>query len=753
VESEVRKHGHGLNDGSGEGTPIPWTKYMPSVSASPTVEHEVNDHAPRALSANEPAQDYSMEQDDGPEQRLESEGTAEEEEEEGYWDRASDIYDDYRYSRYSMASKRMSGMSVKSKSRMSILSGDKVPPVPSFEPDRPSFDTTSRPSVSSGRPSVSSGRPSISSTSGQSQPDRANIPSTYTHASVSIYSRPSLESTSSADPGSPVLFEPTPLGPVDGPEVRLRPPVARQVSADNESTRTPSMYSTRTLSPLSAQFPKVPIGVPSRLRAINADNEDEGESENESGGLGVGLSVGGEKTLSHAHAINPISPLLYASFGANGRNSGYTEETERQSSAYSESDEGHGSRKSHALRSDTESVRSPTSPGIASALRMHTESKRESRTGLGMRAIVVDDDEDEHPLSMSGDVQTDEGVEGETSFTLSETGTASTGHTVTPASLLPSTTVAPFSPTAMALMRTPSTITPGSQPVPEAPLALTPGAPSASTPDAPLTPSSGTTTSDQEASTPSTLRPRQPNQASHPFSRTSIFLPHPNAPKIAPGIATLGPMYARPQQADMPPNATPGAIPPVQPPPNATAFSVQVLRHIRSVSFGPGGRRPPMTLYARCEPDLNQSPGPVAIMFSLDPLPALPYIPPAAHQGATAYPHAPSRAATVSAPSRRSSAVPGALAPLRGAPPSSAKDSSPNASADPHGNSPLRLPRRSATIPESVQEPAASGSARTGAAPISRPNFIPQVGVTRPRSRSFSGFGETANMGTLPERR
>lgn len=37
-------------------------------------------------------------------------------------------------------------------------------------------------------------------------------------------------------------------------------------------------------------------------------------------------------------------------------------------------------------------------------------------------------------------------------------------------------------------------------------------------------------------------------------------------------------------------------------------------------------------------------------------------------------------------------------------------------------------------------------------APISRPNFVPQVGAARPRSRSFSGFGEAGNIGALPER-
>lgn len=724
-------------------TPIPWTKYTPSFSAAPTVEHEVDSNAPHASFETETMQDDVVMQVDEPGEHLERESEVDEDkaeedkeekeeeeddDEEGYWARASDIYDDYRYSRHSFSSKHMSTISVKSKAHMSgLLGGGKVPPIPSFSPDRLSFDALSRPSVSSGRPSVSS-------TSSRSQPDRANIPSTYTHATASVYSRPSFESTSSVDPGSPVSLEHAPHGPVDGPEVRLRPPVARQFSGDHESTRTLSTYSVQALSPLSAQFPQVPTGVPSRLRVTNVDMEDESEGE------GVGL--GGEK--APPHAMNPVSPLLYASFGANGRHSGYTEETEMQSSGYSESDDGHMSRKPRGLRSDAGSLRSPVSPtdgfSAVSALRTRTESGREQRVGLGMR-LVVDDDDDDRPV-----VDADVGIEGDTSFVSSEAGTASTGHTVTPASLVSPTGV----PSAL-MPRAPAALTPGSPFTPTSGVSLTPVTPPALSPGALLT---GNSPSGQDAPPPSTLRPRQPNQAPHPFSRTSIFLPHPNAPKIAPGNQGLGPMYARPQH----PTANPGSMPPVQPPPNATAFSAQVLRHLRSISLGPGVsasvRRPPVTLYARCEPDLNSSAGPVPIMFSMDPLP--PSQARTAHPGVTAplsmAPVSPTRAATVPAPIRRSSAAPAAVGPLRGVPPpNSAKDASPNPSADPIGTSPLRLPRRSATTLAGTQEPIASSGAPV--APISRPNFVPRVGAARPRSRSFSGFGEAGNVGALPERR
>lgn len=752
---EVGAGKHDLGDraeestATGGSTPIPWTKYTPSISASPTAEHEVNSNAPHASFETATMQDDAMTQVDEPGQHLEREGEMgedkdeededkEDEDEEGYWACASDIYDDYRYSRQSFSSKRMSTISVKSKARTSVLSGGgKVPPIPSFSPDRLSFDVLSRPSVSSGRPSVSSGRPSVSSTSSPSQPDQANIQSTHTHATTSISSRPSFESLSSVDRGPPVSLEHTPHGPVDGPEVRLRPPVARQLSSGHESTRTPSTYSVQALSPLSAQFPQVPTRVPSRLRVMSTDMEDKSE------GPGLGSGLGGEKSLSHA--INPVSPLLYASFGANGRHSGYTEETEMQSSGYSESDDGQTSRKSRGLRSNAGSLRSLVSSidgsSVVSARRSRTESGHEQRVGLGMH-LVMDDDDEDHPV-----VDKDARVEGDTSFMSSEAGTVSTGHTVTPASLLPSTTGVP-----PALMpRAPAALTPGSSPTPISGVSLAPVASSALSPSAPSAESSP---SGQNAPPPSTLRPRQPNQTPHPFSRTSIFLPHPNAPKIAPGSQGLGPMYARPQH----PTANPVSIPPVQPPPNATAFSAQVLRHLRSIFLGPGVgagvRRPLMTLYARCEPDLNSSTGPVPIMFSMDPLPPLHAR--MAHSGVTAPPSMapvpPVRAATVSTPIRRGSAAHAAVGSLRGAlPPSSTKDTSPNPSADSTSTSPLRLPRRSATALAGAQEPPTSSSAPV--APISRPNFVPQVGAARPRSRSFSGFGEAGNIGALPERR
>src|SRR5207245_2528576 len=96
---------------------------------------------------------------------------------------------------------------------------------------------------------------------------------------------------------------------------------------------------------------------------------------------------------------------------------------------------------------------------------------------------------------------------------------------------------------------------------------------------------------------------RQLNQPAHPFSRSSIFLPHPNAPKPT-GHQGLGPMYARPAQSHTgPPSTGPDTISCPASPPNSSPFAAPVLHRLRnSLAHAPGpgapARRPPMTLFA-----------------------------------------------------------------------------------------------------------------------------------------------------------
>jgi hypothetical protein len=110
-------------------------------------------------------------------------------------------------------------------------------------------------------------------------------------------------------------------------------------------------------------------------------------------------------------------------------------------------------------------------------------------------------------------------------------------------------------------------------------------------------------------------RPRPPKEpaagaGSDPYfgsSRTSLFLPHPNAPK--PPGTSQGPMYGRRSVVlDHPPPAQP------------TGGSVFYAMHLaRGAAFHPNGVPKKTTIYARTAVELTESPGPVPVSFSLEP--------------------------------------------------------------------------------------------------------------------------------------
>jgi hypothetical protein len=699
--------------GSGGTTPIPWTRYTPTSPVGPASPQGPNGHSqsqdqPKNSS---PVQGRSQDQNDYCKTGDAEEGEGEEDENEdededgGYWD---DIYDDYRYSRYSLASKRFSVLSKASgASKASSKARADAPPLP-------------LPNFSSDRPSLDAPRPSFGSDG------------------LSAHSRPSTESTSTA--ASNTTSDPMRLA---------RPQFERSVSEESRL----SAYSTQTLSPLSAQFPAVPVHVPVRTESkLRIDGPMEwgddvhGKRELEivygsaEGGDEADMSIevvvesmrGGDSLQGqdiNASRQRPslntaLSPLLHTTFGS-PRSSRHTDAEDGSDHSHGQRHSGksHGSGKfiAEPLKSPIEGPpKSPIEGGrIASALRARMESERgttselavpaptpASGTESGIRAIVVDDEEG-HPPGINFGV--------DDSFASTATESAATSRTV----------ASPPSTSSTAQGATLSA-------------SLTPGAPSEQ-----LAPEQS-----------SFLRPRPGGKAAHPFVRTSIFLPHPNAPKVS--YQSQGPMYGRtatlPHSNPVPPD--PGPASPMYPPPhNATFFSVQILHRLRNASIaasqGPA-RRPPMTLFARCQPDLSASMAPVPILFSLDPLPPLP--PQAQIQGGQVgvspmMNMPPMRAATVSAPVRNSSAVPAALAPARGgARGAPLVDVALAGVAGP----PLQLPRRSATVLATPQEPNAHASTTL---PIPREGFTPQVGATRPRSRSFSAFGANVANARLPERR
>ncbi|KIK78779.1 hypothetical protein PAXRUDRAFT_309974 [Paxillus rubicundulus Ve08.2h10] len=614
--------------GSGGTTPIPWTRYTPTSPVGPASqawnEHGQDQDQPTKSSlvqGRSQAQNRHRETGDA----EEGEGEEDEDEDGGYWD---DIYDDYRYSRYSLASKRFSALSKASGvSKASSKARANVPPMP-------------LPNLSFDRPSLDAPRPSFGSDA------------------RSAHSRPSTESTSTAASNTTS----------DSMQLAC-PQFERSVSEESRL----SAYSTQTLSPLSTQFPAVPVYVPVRTESRlkiggfmefgddvlgkkglqivheSAEGGDEGAGEaNMNIEVAVESMHGGDSIQGQdfdAKGQRPslntaLSPLLHTTFGS-PRSSRHTDTEDG-------SDHNHGRRysgKSHGsyrfmvepLKSPIEGpLKSPIEGGrMASALRARMEGERGTISELavpastpvsgaesGIRAIVVDDEEG-HPPSI------DTGAD----------------------YLFPATSQNVISPprTSSAAQAAPLSAS------------LTPGAPLEQ-----LTPEQS-----------SFLRPRPANKVAHPFARTSIFLPHPNAPKVS--YQSQGPLYGRtatpPYSNPVPPDLGPASL--MYPPShNATFFSVQILHLLRNasnvVSQGPARRPPKKTLFARCQPDLNVSMAPVPILFSLDPLPPLP--PQAQMQGgmmqggqAGVPPMMnmpPTRAATVSVPARSSSAVPAALVPV-----------------------------------------------------------------------------------------
>lgn len=173
-------------------------------------------------------------------------------------------------------------------------------------------------------------------------------------------------------------------------------------------------------------------------------------------------------------------------------------------------------------------------------------------------------------------------------------------------------------------------------------------------------------------------------------SRTSMFLPHPGAPK-APGTAPVGPLYGRVQS---PPSSVPGSR-------HSQTSLIYLLRVLATTHMYPNGAPRNMTVYGKCETDLTNAIGPVPITFSLEP--------------------------PISVPANR-------VLPLR----SQSSDSNP---IPPHSSQPSTPTNQSFHL-----KPIGTGT-NTGAIP--RPNFFPQKPQIRPRSRSFSDFDSTSSQASL----
>lgn len=688
-----------MTPGSSGSTPMPWARRTPVVPEEVLSRGQLaNGHSGPSISPShaESNGDVASSENPPPESPREADEELEEagEEEGGYWD---DIYDDYRYSRYSLASKRFSIAS----RRMSVISkvsagsktsgtskGSRAPPVPV-----PIFPTE-RPSLSTERPSFSTDcsleRPSVKSDQPSEHSERDERPS--------LYSRPSFESNSTATSAGSSASQSNghPLTQSFDPSL-------------SDDTRS-SLYSTQTLDRLSSQFPAVPTGVPvrveSRLRIVNDGHVERGEDVH----LGMEMEVMHESTEDHA--------TVGASVGA---------ETERMLVTGD-----------HNQQTDGPSTNTEDEP----------EHERDS--------VDLYLDEADLPVgSLKSPFESpDVSAEGEALASASRAAMDTKHRSATPTvsgSPAGNLSVSRFQMTATVMDGDPFTSNSSDTP----PMANLPSASNALTPSL---------SAEQEAS----QHVRPSNRTVHPFSRSSIFLPHPNAPKPA-GHQGLGPMYARPVQAQPyptgPPNIGPGSNLYPPPPPNSSTFSAPVLHRLRSASLAQGSaplRCPPMTIFARCQPDLSTSTGPVPIVFSLEPLPPLTPSasgpPPHNPNWTTVIP--PTRSATLPPPAPKSFLGGNPSAPPRLRVPVSNVSIPGETKAEvfsPTEQFSLRLPRRSVTTSATPSAPVKEATQTgTGTLPVLRPGFIPQVGGgrgARPRSRSFSALDAKVIRREVPERR
>ncbi|THH15095.1 hypothetical protein EW146_g5336 [Bondarzewia mesenterica] len=511
------------------------------------------------------------------------------------WEGASDIYDNYRYSRMSMASK-MSRMS-----KMSTYTGaDIPPPVPlDFDFRRPSID-----------------RPPSEDPAGR-------------RSENSHYSEELAESSTAI------------ASHTDEPK---RVPPALVLEDSNKHRTTPSEYS--------------------------------------------------ETPLLHTTFGSPMSsPALQTS------SSMY--DTSPSTADFDHPPDGAAS----ALIQEMESDQGPTSPTPNPTSQSFYSEVAETRP------IVVDDDEPEYTTATEAAPQAGPSRPVSPSVIAARTSEASPfrnekkrGALHAPLVVVNQAPPPPYTPTSPTLPSHPSVplISPVSatfntMPAPVIPpVQQQPYPPSAPYPNNPY-PNTYTQSQGQPQPRP---RPQpQLDAGEHPFgsARTSIFLPHPNAPKPTPAPMTMGPMYGRKQPAP-PPHPNTGSI-------------VHTLRMAAAARFGPTGVPRLTTIYGLTETELTESMGPVPISFFLEPPNNIP-----AHRVAM----------------RRTATVGAGVADVgQGTAPVGLGFSS---AGNGMGAGPVGQEQG-----QGQRQEQGSGASQIGNV-IPRANFYPKVRAARPRSRSFSGF-------------
>ena len=384
--------------------------------------------------------------------------------------------------------------------------------------------------------------------------------------------------------------------------------------------------------------------------------------------------------------------------------------------------------------------------GIASALRQKLESGRVTSSATSPvihegpastegkvegNEIVVEDDESMHVAVVPIHDQTGDDIEVDIDLTRGSIQTAkseSTGSETASVSSDVSKEMRKIEEDIVSALQSPDS---ASRPAASSSIAQSNDPRTPTSADFPLTPTQPLRLHDRPAQRSGPSSEQEKNPASPPPSQITrpilhqsqpqtqqeptLFLPHPNAPRPNPAVVSgqRTSMYGMPPVHVSHPQAT-------QPQNSVSAHNSlhSTLRMAAAARMGPSGIPRMTTIFGRTIEDLASAVGPVPMVWSLDPFPP-------ENNGRPIPPgrHLPRRAATAGASPLSISVNASAPEPVN--------VRSPPPPLSPVPGSPLGL--KDPVRPKDGEQ----RSSRT----IPRANFFPQVGKPRPRSRSFSGYG------------
>ncbi|KAL5534857.1 hypothetical protein ACEPAG_1322 [Sanghuangporus baumii] len=695
----------------------------------------------------------------------------EDDDDESYWDGA-DIYDNYRYSRYSVMTKnsrRKSRFSVISRNSEAELGPKKKPPVPLDAESRLRPDSTVTSPVSPPIPKDES------QPKDESAEKKKHVP-------------PPLNFVKSTLSSSSALLSPL--------------PAYSPVSVSNRSTAEFSAGGSDFHSPLLHTNFASPKSTSSRATSFGTDETDR-QSLSPEAGLNVFA----------ASAVDAPGPSMSAS--GSGAASALRQRLEHEKSA------------------GTTPLASPVASkeAVSSSL----ETKRENSAGPG-REIVVDDDESVNVTVIpaeEGAVSSQENKDQSNGYDHTRDSVQSGVSTVSSASVESTATDTSGASDVSGYMRkieadlaSVSAVSGSTQPLnPRSGLAEAEGSSTptptltefnvgattqplrvqdrstARSPPSPLPSPVPTPTPDQgrqpqtqvsesplsplpsplpspreQRPIPQQHEPQQPQDAKSSQGaqllrpEQALFLPHPNAPRPNPAVVSgqRTSTYGMPPVHEPISQRAPASGPPA--PSDMSGSSLETtLRAASAARFGPAGVPHRSTIFGKTVVDLASSDGPVAIVWSLSPFPPDPV---SRTNSPAPSSRAPRRAATAGAsplsqsvhvgsslpsPSPRDLNFPASAVGVPGPPASPVPVRSTSAGIPPPAvvaaaAATNQAPLRPSSSSVSDNNPSTSSPNSTTSTSnhnknvnnnngvLLRPNFSPRVGTARPRSRSFSDF-------------